>query len=130
MERITICLEKELLENLDRIIDKRHYPSRSGALSEFIRRASMNKELNKNKKGLALISAVMPLCAEKTLSSVRGIIKNYFKNNCQIGEFLSRETLCVYFFAEGEISDLQNLSDKIRAVKGVEGGSFSILRYF
>ncbi len=130
MERITICLEKELLEKLDDIIDKRHYTSRSAALCEFLRRASMNRKLNADKKGLALISAVVPSQKEGALSEVRKIVRNFFDNNCQIGEFLSGKSLCIYFFAQGRADRLEELSDRIRAVKGVRGGSFSILEYF
>lgn len=127
MERITICLEKDLLRSLDEIIDKRHYPSRSGALSEFVRRASLNREFNRGKRCLALICAVMSDREEKAVSIVRRLIMDFCGEGCQINQYSRKGRLFLSFFAEGLPEELQDFSDRIRAVKGVSGGAFSII---
>ena len=56
LDRFTVCLEKGLLPRLDEIAAERGYPSRSQAISDFIRRAIVRRDWRGGKECAGTIS--------------------------------------------------------------------------
>jgi len=127
MDRFTICLPKGLLNKLDEICRERSYPSRSRAIADFIRRASLRRDWRFGKKCAGVISIVYNIRNLKLQFKINNVLANNSKN------ILSAQTVIIdggkiflTISAAGNPKQLESLADSLRALKGVTHGSFSI----
>lgn len=128
LDRFTVCLEKGLLPRLDEISAERGYHSRSQAVADFIRRALVRKEWKKGSVCAATISVVYDASdprpgrgVEELLRAGAASVLSSHSHQLKGGRVLCTVT------AIGKPDALQRLADALRALKGVEHGSFSIV---
>ena len=128
LDRFTVCLEKGLLSRLDEISAERGYPSRSQAMSDFIRRAVTKKEWRGGHDCAGTVSVVYDPSDSRP---GRGVEVLLGKNS---GNVLSVQTnllpggkMLVTAAVSGRPAALERLADALRTLKGVTHGSFSII---
>lgn len=128
LDRFTVCMEKGLLARLDEISAERGYPSRSQALSDFIRRAIVKKEWRRGRKCAGIISVVYRPAGSRPAPAIEALLVSNAKN------VLSTQTNCLpggkilsTISVTGHPAELERLADAMRALKGVTHGSFSIV---
>ena len=128
MDRFTVCLQKGLLDRLDDIAAERGYPSRSRAISDFIRRAIVRKEWRGGRECAGTISVVYDPSdrrpgrgMDSILLANRGNVLSSHTHLLRGGRMLRTVSVT------GRPADLQRLADSLRALKGVTHGSFSII---
>ena len=128
LDRFTICLENGLLHRLDEIVGERGYPSRSQALSDFIRRAAVKKDWRGEKECAATISVAYDPSDSRPAQGIGALLVSNAKNVLSIqtnilpgGKILSTVSVT------GKPGELEKLADAMRALKGVAHGSFSIV---
>lgn len=128
MDRFTVCLEKGLLSRLDEISQERGYPSRSQAMSDFIRRAIVKRDWKGGRECAGTISLVYDPADSRPGRGVEALLSANGKNLLSAQTHLLRggKLLCTISVA-GRPADLQRLADNLRALKGVAHGAFSII---
>lgn len=128
LDRFTVCLEKGLLARLDEISVERGYPSRSQAVSDFIRRAIVKKEWKKGRDCAATISVVYDASDPRPGRGVEELLRGDAASvlSSHSHQLRGGRVLCTVT-ATGKPDALQRLADALRALKGVTHGSFSIV---
>jgi len=126
MKRLTICLRNEILSKLDSIISERKFPNRSQAISEFIKRASINKNFRENKKSIAIISYIAENENYDTSKKIDLILNKINRNFQLYTSNLNNRKISVIILEDLPLN-LQKIADEIRAQKGIISSSFSIL---
>jgi CopG family nickel-responsive transcriptional regulator len=127
LDRFTVCLEKGLLSRLDEISAERGYPSRSQAVSDFIRRAIVKKYWKGGRDCAATISVVYDPADSRPGRGIETLLRaNAGVLSAQVHQLRGGRTLCTVT-ATGRPAALQRLADSLRALKGVAHGSFSIV---
>lgn len=128
LDRFTVCLDKGLRRRLDEIVGERGYPSRSRALSDFIRRAIVRKDWRRGKKCAAAISVAYKLSDSRPAQGIGALLASSAENVLSVqtnilpgGKALSTVSVT------GKPGELERLADAMRALKGVTHGSFSIV---
>ena len=128
VDRFTVCLEKGLLARLDEITSERGYPSRSQALSDFIRRAVAKRDWRGGRECAGTISVAYD---RSDMRPAQGIDSLLIANS---GNVLSVQTnilpggrIFSTVSVKGKPVELERLADSMRALKGVTHGSFSIV---
>jgi len=128
LDRFTVCLEKGLLPRLDEIAEERGYPSRSQAISDFIRRAIVRKDWRGGKECAGTISVAYNTADGRPGPAIETLLASNSKNVLSLhtnilpgGKILSTVSVT------GHPAVLERLADAMRALKGVTHGSFSIV---
>ncbi|HAH30870.1 MAG TPA: hypothetical protein DCL44_00990 [Elusimicrobia bacterium] len=128
LDRFTVCLEKGLLSRLDEIASERGYPSRSQAMSDFIRRAIVKKDWRGGRECAATISVVYDPKDRRPGRGLEKLLLANSKNVLSVQMHLLRgENIFCTVSVTGQAADLERLADAMRALKGVTHGSFSII---
>jgi len=130
MKRITICLRKQVLTDLDGIIEERCYKSRSQAISDFIKRAALRKKWRENKKCAGIVSIVYTAGKKNIISEIENMFLKYYKNIANISENFLEKKHFVFILLKGYPAEIEKISDSFKGIKGIDGGSFSILSGF
>ncbi len=127
MDRFTICIEKGLLSKLDGIVAERGYPSRSQAMSDFIRRAIVKKEWHRGQDCAGTVSVVYDPASDGPARAVEKLLVKHAASVAASQTVLLKDRRVMLTAAvTGKPADLERLADALRAVKGVTHGSFSI----
>lgn len=128
LDRFTICLEKGLLARLDEISSERGYPSRSRAMSDFIRRAIAKKDWQGGRECAATVSLVYDHSDARPGRGLERLLGAHREKvlSCHSHILRNKKTLCTVTVT-GRPAELQGLADSLRALKGVTHGSFSIV---
>ena len=128
LERFTVCLEKGLLANLDEISAERGYPSRSRAMADFIRRAIVKKDWKGGRECAGTVSMVYDPADGRPGRGLENLLRSHARNvlSSQTHRLRNGNTLCTVTVS-GRPAELQRLADRIRSLKGVMNGSFSII---
>jgi len=128
LDRFTVCLEKGMLGRLDEIASERGYPSRSRAMSDFIRRAMVRKDWRGARECVGTISVAYDPADGRPAPRLQSLLVANAKNVLSVqtsilpgGKVFS--TVSVIGFPAA----LEQLADAMRALKGVTHGSFSIV---
>ena len=128
LDRFTVCLEKGLLSRLDAIAAERGYPSRSRAISDFIRQAMVKKDWKSGRECAGTVSIVYDPADSRPGRGLERLLHDHAENvlSAQTHVLRGKKILCTVSVA-GRPGELENLSDALRALKGVTHGSFSII---
>jgi len=123
VKRFGISLENELLNELDRLVSKHHFPNRSQAIRYLIKKYSVEDEWEANhdvagaivlvydhhKRDLQTKSTVVQHDYHQLILSVQHVHLDH--HNCL-------ETIAV----KGKANELRHLSKQLIAIKGVKHG--------
>ena len=123
VKRFGVSLEEELLSELDRLVEKSHFPNRSQAIRYLIKKYSVEDEwegnhevagaivlvYNHHKRGLQTKSTEVQHDFHHLILSVQHVHLDH--HNCL-------ETIAV----KGKARDLKMLANSLIAIKGVKHG--------
>jgi CopG family nickel-responsive transcriptional regulator len=125
MQRITITLDDDLMEELDRMIAERGYQNRSEAIRDFTR-AGMQQETQRTGKAGECVGALVYVYDHSARDLSRRLVENYHGHHD-----LSLATLHVHLDGDncmeitalkGSGGELQHFADHIISERGVRYG--------
>jgi len=131
MDRVTrtgVSLEPKLLKKFDEIIEKRGYSSRSEAIRDLIREEIARDEVAIGEK--EAIGTITIIYEHDTGDATHKLLhiqhNNYLNISSTMHIHLDRDRCLEVLFARGKASDIKDLAEKVRAVKGVKFGEACI----
>jgi CopG family nickel-responsive transcriptional regulator len=125
MQRITITLDDDLMEDLDRMIAEHGYQNRSEAIRDFTR-AGMQQAAQKTGKAGACVAALVYVYDHAARDLSRRLVENYHGHHD-----LSLATLHVHLdddncmeitALKGQSREVQHFADHIISERGVRYG--------
>ncbi len=123
LKRFGVSLEKDYLEELDNMVEKKQFPNRSQAIRFLIKQCMVKDQWSEDKDVAGAIVMIYDHHKKELLNKSTAIQHNFHKvilssqhvhldhNNCI-------ETIIV----KGKSSVLQTLADRLLALKGVTHG--------
>lgn len=125
--RFGISLEKDLLKEFDRLIKEKNYSNRSEAIRDIIRDSLVKEEWKRGKDVAGAISIVYDH-HKRELMDVIVDIQHDYQDMIVASQHahLDHNNCLEVIIVKGRSSKIKELSDKLRAVKGVKHGALSI----
>ena len=123
VKRFGVSLEEELLTELDRLVEKHHFPNRSQAIRFLIKKYSVEDEWEGNKEVAGAIILVYDH-HKRDLQTKSTDVQHDFHHlilsvqHVHLDHHNCLETIAV----KGKAKDLKNLANQLIAIKGVKHG--------
>jgi CopG family nickel-responsive transcriptional regulator len=127
MENITrfgISIEPELLEKYDAIIKKKGYTNRSEALRDLIRvQIIQEQNANPNHRGLGTLTILYNHHSGPLTERLLELQHEHYQHILTTTHVHVDHDNCLeILLLQGKIRDIQTLTDKIKALKGIKHG--------
>lgn len=127
--RFGVSLEEELLKDLDKYVIKNKFPNRSQAIKQIVVDVLVKEKYRDNELVAGAVTIVYLHQKNNLLQSIRQIQSDYLSivlssMNFHVDHNHSMEIIAVKGFAY----IIQDFSEKLIALKGVEHGSLSITK--
>ncbi len=120
VERIGVSLEGPLLKELDALVSEKGYASRSEALRELIRKGLVGRRIEAGGKVVGTITIVyrhdVGMVTHRILHRQHDFLGTI---RATAHTHLSEEACLEVLIVEGEASEIADLADQLRTVKGV-----------
>lgn len=120
VERIGVSLEGPLLKELDGLVAEKGYSSRSEALRELIRRGLVHRRIEAGGRVVGTITIVyrhdVGMVTHRILHRQHDFLGTI---RATAHTHLSEEACLEVLIVEGEATQVQELADRLRTVKGV-----------
>jgi len=125
--RFGISLEKNLLNDFDKLISSRQYSNRSEAIRDLIRNSLVEEEWRKGEDVAGAISLVYDHHKRELMDLIVDIQHDYqdmiiASQHAHLDHHNCLEVIIV----KGKPEKIKALADKLRAVKGVKHGSLTL----
>ncbi len=123
VKRFGVSLEEELLTELDRLVEKYHFPNRSQAIRFLIKKYSVEDEWEGNKEVAGAIILVYDH-HKRDLQTKSTNVQHDFHHlilsvqHVHLDHHNCLETIAI----KGKAKDLENLANQLIAIKGVKYG--------
>jgi CopG family nickel-responsive transcriptional regulator len=123
VKRFGVSIEEELLTELDRLVEKHHFPNRSQAIRFLIKKYSVEDEWEGNKEVAGAIILVYDH-HKRDLQTKSTDVQHDFHHlilsvqHVHLDHHNCLETIAV----KGKAKDLKNLANQLIAIKGVKHG--------
>jgi len=121
MKRFGVSLEKDVLEELDQLVEKQNFPNRSRAIGYLVKKNMVEEKWESDKEVAGAVVVVYDHSKKELHMEVNALQHNY---NCLIvsGQHIHLdEHNCLEVIAvRGKASKLQKLANKYRGVKGIK----------
>jgi CopG family nickel-responsive transcriptional regulator len=123
VKRFGVSLEEELLESLDRLVTKHHFPNRSQAIRFLIRKNEVEEQWNEDLEvagALVLIYDHHKRDIQKQMTSLQHDYHCLIlsSQHIHLDHDMCLETITV----RGKANKLIKLSDRLKAIKGIRHG--------
>ncbi len=120
VERIGVSLESPLLKELDGLVDEKGYASRSEALRELIRKGLVRRRVEAGGRIVGTITIVyrhdVGMVTHRILHRQHDFLGTI---RATAHTHLSEEACLEVLIVDGEASQVEDLTDRLRTVKGV-----------
>ena len=127
--RFGVSLEHELLEALDDYVSNNHFANRSQAIRQLINNNLVEKKWQCNNIVAGSVTLVYDHHKRDILSNLTDIQTEYSSVILSTQHFLLDPDHCLDVIAvKGIAKTLTELSDKLRAVKGIQHGKLTMSR--
>jgi CopG family nickel-responsive transcriptional regulator len=127
--RFGVSLEHELLEALDDYVNNNHFANRSQAIRQLINNNLVEKKWQCNNIVAGSITLVFDQHKRDILNNLTDIETEYSSVILSTQHFLLDSNHCLDVVAvKGIAKTLTELSDKLRAVKGIQHGKLTMSR--
>ena len=127
LKRFTVSMEDSLLEDFDGFIKDRHYQNRSEALRDLIRNRIIEKEWAADKDVMGVISLVydhhQPKLQEKVTEMQHGFHHQIVSTT---HVHMDHDNCLEVIIVRGKAAEVQELSDSLRALRGVRNANLSM----
>jgi CopG family nickel-responsive transcriptional regulator len=125
--RFGVSLEKRLLEKFDRIIRQRKYTNRSEAIRDLIRQELVRKEWGEDREVAGAITFVYDHHKRELVNRVIDIQHDFQKVIISTQHIHLDHDNCLEIVAvRGKASEIEQIADLLKAVKGVRHGTLSM----
>ncbi|MEW6103999.1 MAG: nickel-responsive transcriptional regulator NikR [bacterium] len=125
--RFGVSLEKELLEKFDSLIKKKNYPTRSKAIADLMRSEFVKEEWHKNKETAGAITIIYDHHKRELVNSLMDIQHDFGNIIISSQHIHLDHNNCLEIIAvKGSPLKIQELSNTLKAVKGVKHGTLSM----
>ncbi len=123
VKRFGVSLEEDLLSELDRLVDKHHFPNRSQAIRLLIKKYSVEDEWEDNKDVAGAIVLVYDHHKRDLQTKSTDVQHDYHHlifsvQHVHLDHHKCLETIAV----KGKAKELKNLANQLIAIKGVKHG--------
>jgi CopG family transcriptional regulator, nickel-responsive regulator len=130
MQRITISIDEELLEVVDRLCRRRGYLSRSEAIRELLRQADAGAQV-KSHGNSHCFAALSYIYDHDTRELAKRLTNSQHDHHdlsiATLHVHLSRQDCLEIAVLEGGVREVQALADKMISQRGVRHGHLQIL---
>lgn len=125
--RFSVSLEQDLLGHFDKYINERHYTNRSEAVRDLIRNALTSQACAHGDKVVGVMSLVFNHHHRQLQDRLTQLQHEY----CQLivsstHIHLDADNCLEVIILRGKASEVNSLSDRLTALRGVQQGSLSI----
>jgi len=125
--RFGVSLEKELLEKLDALRRVRGYPTRSETIRALVRQEEVRRQWKEGEEVVGAVSLVYDHHRRELINKITAIQHDFghaiiASQHVHIDHHNCLEIIAV----KGSPGKIQDLADRLRAVKGVKHGSLSM----
>jgi len=125
--RFGVSLEKELLENFDRLIREKEYQNRSEAIRDLIRETLVKKEWLTGKEVAGTVTLIYNHHKRELVNKLTNIQHNFHKliissQHIHLDHDNCLETIVV----KGKPKEIKKLAYKLRSTKGVKYGTLTM----
>ena len=129
LERIGVSLDEKLLAQFDKLIGRKHYPNRSEAIRDLIRKSIAEEDLTKpTAKAIASILLVYDHHAMKLSQRLVDIQhKHLIQTISSMHVHLDHDNCLEVIILKGKVKDIRKTADQITALKGVKLGRVNIM---
>jgi len=129
LERIGVSLDEKLLSQFDKLISRKHYPNRSEAIRDLIRKSIAEEELTKpTAKAIASILLVYNHHSMKLSQRLVDIQHEHLiQTISSMHVHLDHDNCLEVIILKGKVKDIQKTADQITALKGVKLSRVNIL---
>lgn len=119
--RFGISLDKDLLDNFDRLIREKKYTNRSEAFRDLIRQELIKKEWQKGKEIAGAITLIYNHHKRELLNKLTNIQHDFQKLIISTQHIHLDHNNCLEIIVvKGNPKEAQKLTDTLKAVKGVK----------
>jgi CopG family nickel-responsive transcriptional regulator len=123
VKRFGVSLEEELLENLDRLVTRHHFPNRSQAIRFLIRKSEVEEQWNMDMEVAGALVLIYDHHKRDIQKQMTALQHDYHclimsSQHIHLDHDMCLETITV----KGKAKKLVNLADKLKAVKGIRHG--------
>ena len=130
VERVGVSFEPELLAKFDRLIKRKGYGSRSEAIMDVVRKAVLESELS---AGTGEVIGTITIVYDHHAGGVTDRLL-HLQHHHQAGIIstvhvhVTEDTCLEVIVVRGKAADVRELSDKIKATKGVKHGELVVTK--
>jgi CopG family nickel-responsive transcriptional regulator len=125
--RFGISLDKDLLDEFDRLINNKSYSNRSEAFRDLIRQELVKKEWQEGKEIAGAITLIYNHHKRELLNKITDIQHNFQKLIISTQHVHLDHNNCLEIVAvKGSPKEVQKLSDMLKSIKGVKHGTLSM----
>lgn len=129
LERIGVSLEKKLLSDFDKLIEKQSYQNRSEAIRDLIRQRLSSKKLSNPKaKAIAAVCIVYDHHSSKLLQKLTHLQHSHLLQTvCSTHVHLDEHNCLEVIVLKGRIAQINELAENLLSQKGVKLGKINIV---
>jgi len=125
--RFGVSLERELLVKFDQLIKKKSYPNRSEAIRDLIRENLVKREWTEGKEVAGTITLVFDHHKRELMNTLTDIQHHYHHVIISSQHIhLDHDNCLEIIVVKGRPEETKELTNKLRATKGVKYGALSI----
>lgn len=127
--RFGVSLEKELLEKLDNYATNNHFTSRSQAIRQLINNHMVTTKWENNSLVAGSITIIYDHHRRELSAKLTDVQHDYHNIILSSQHIHLEKDLCMEIIAaKGKASDLNDLANKIIAIKGIHHGKLTMSR--
>ena len=127
IKRLSVSIKNSLLKDFDSFIKRKKYPTRSKAVEDIIREELKRDSLIKGKKGTGAIVIVYDHHKRELVSRLTDIQHDFHGMViCNQHIHLDHHNCMEVIVVKGNHDQMQALTNKLKAAKGVKYGSLNI----
>ena len=128
--RFSISLEEALLQKFDLHISEQKYKNRSEAIRDLIREKLVRKEWAENEKVAGTITLVYSHHKRGLVQKLTTLQHDYHHMIISTQHIhLDRDNCMEVIIAHGKARSLEQLTDKLKTVKGIKYGNLAMATY-
>jgi len=129
LERIGVSLEKELLSDFDKLIEKQGYESRSEALRDLIRQQLSEQTIqNPETHAIGAIVLVYDHHATKVMQKLTSLQHNHLLETISSMHVHMDTHDCMEIIVlKGSVGDIKKMGEEIVSIKGVKLGKVNLV---
>ncbi|MFA6079403.1 MAG: nickel-responsive transcriptional regulator NikR [Candidatus Omnitrophota bacterium] len=127
LSRFGVSLEKKLLEEFDRLIEKKNYSNRSEAFRDLIRQELVKEEWKAGSEVVGAVTLVYDHHRRELISKLTDIQHDFQGTIISTQHIHLDHSNCLELIAvRGSASNITKLADMLKSVKGVKHGTLSM----